>query len=193
VSVDKKKHLSRKTLVISAVTLCLLLTAGVAVLAAYFLKDTTTNAINTLAIPQVSCDVVETFDTSAATADIVKEDVRLRNTGNIPAYLRAKLIINWVNDDGEVILMPGAGYSYEITGPASEGASTFGNSDLDWELDGDYWYYEKVVAPGQATTDLIETIRQTLPASADCHLRVTILSEAIQAVPATARAEAWGR
>ena len=45
----------------------------------------------------VTCAVEEQFD------GVVKQDVCIRNTGDVDAYIRAMVLINWTDPDGKVL------------------------------------------------------------------------------------------
>ena len=70
----------------------------------------------------------ETFESG------VKSDVTIRNTGNIDAYIRAAVIINFVSDDGKVLAAaPQEGTDYVIVW-----------SSHGWVKGSDgYWYHKK--------------------------------------------------
>ena len=122
-----------------------------------------------------------------------KSDIRLTNLGNIPVFVRAAVIANWVDPQGNVIAAP-------VSLPSSLGSN--------WHLYEGYYYYSKTLAPaGEGsrvyTTALfqkaIKEADMTKP-SADAHLQVTVLAESIQAEGTTnssstgtkAVVEAWG-
>ena len=87
----------------------------------------------------VSCTVLEDFDKQT------KSNVRVQNTGDIDAYIRAEIVVNWKNDAGEVYgAEPKAGADYNIDIPENTG----------WFEKGGFYYYENVVDP-KGTRDLI--------------------------------------
>ena len=55
---------------------------------------------NTFETAEVTAWVDETFENGT------KSNVTVRNTGDIPAYIRAAVVINWVNEDGNVLGTP---------------------------------------------------------------------------------------
>lgn len=130
---------------------------------------------NTFTPAQVSCEVEETFENN------VKSNVNVKNTSNIDAYLRVKLVTYRVNKDGERI-----GGTAEIPG------FTLGEN---WVKYGDFYYYTLPVAPNATPAyPLIDTI--TLAGSYDDadggKQVIEVMAEAIQSVPAKAVGEAWG-
>ena len=107
-----------------------------------------------------------------------KTNVSVTNSGNVPAYIRAAVIINWVDDEGNIIAEP-EDHNYE--GP-------IGGTDWVESSDG-YYYYTKPVAPGGSTSVLIKSIKPT--SGSKYALQVDIAAQTIQAVPSSVVAEKW--
>ena len=126
---------------------------------------------NTFTAAEPGTEIEETTDNG------VKSSIRIRNTGTAAAYVRVKLVCNWVDKDGNVSATP-------VPAP------TITNSDW-FEKDGIY-YYTKPVAPTGQTSNLLDGNPITQPnAPEGCHLEVTVLAESIQAAPSTAVEGAW--
>lgn len=161
---------------VALVALLLLLCCTVAGTLAY-LVDSTDPVTNTFTPASVSTEVKETFK------DGVKSDVKIQNTGDIPAYIRAAVIINWADDKGNVSGTPVKDGDYVIKYDSSN----------TWKKIGDYWYYTKPVAADSLTEKaLIESctpVAGKAPKGYD--LQVTILADGIQSEPLTAIKEAW--
>lgn len=129
--------------------------------------------------------VTNTF--TAAKSDItIKEDVKngekssiqVENIGTATSYVRAKLVLNWVSEDGKV-----------VSGGSLPTVTL--NDDGSWfEKDGIY-YYTKPVAPQDLTSNLLKSAIEQTNAPKGCHLEVTVLAESIQAAPSTAVEGAW--
>ena len=152
------------------------------------LRDTTSPVDNNLDPAVVTCNVNETFDGHT------KSGVSVENTGNVPAYIRVKVLINWTDADD---------YEAWFTGSADYGYSTSLASPLNWTnangssaIDDGYWYYNGIVQPGDSTDVLIASITENLSAAVAAdpryHLKVTVLAEALQAAPSTATEQSWG-
>lgn len=117
----------------------------------------------------VSTTIEETRD------GIVKKDVFVKNTSDIPAYIRAAIVVNWVDKDGNVYASVPDGVTYTMT-------TTVGQSDSKWAKQGDYYYYTEPVAANGQTGYLITSCTPDADAAAKgYYLQVTILAEAIQA------------
>lgn len=130
---------------------------------------------NTFTPATVSCEVEETFNNN------VKSNVNVKNTSNIDAYLRVKLVTYRVNEAGR-----------HIGGTAEIPTFTPG---ANWVKHGDFYYYTLPVAPDETPAKpLIDTI--TLTGSyndADGGKQVIeVMAEAIQSQPDSAVQQAWG-
>lgn len=139
----------------------------------------------TFALLKANTDpVTNTF--TAAKSDIkIDEDVTggqkksiiVKNTGTAVSYVRVKLVMNWVDDNGNVSAEP-VNITPSIT--------------ADWfEQDGIY-YYKMPVAAKDFTTNLLKTPITQDAAPEGYHLEVTVLAESIQAAPSKAVTESWG-
>lgn len=162
----------------AATVLALVLILGAAVGGTLAYLVTQTDPVtNTFEPSRVSCKIDETFENG------VKSNVKVKNTGDIDAYIRAKVVITWKDNAGNVY----------AAAPEANTDYTISYNESDWtEIDG-YWYYKSAVASGDPTSKLIDTCAPTDgTAPAGYALSVEILAEAIQAEPAAAVKEAWG-
>lgn len=151
-------------------SLMLIVALGVGATVAYLIA-TTKSIENTFAPASVPPQITEIFD------DYVKSDVKVKNTGNVDAYIRALINVTWQKVDAQgnatgVIapVVPVEGEDYTISDPES-----------GWvyrEEDG-YWYYTVPVAPGGLTSKLIPEADQIL-SNGDYKLVVEIISQTIQ-------------
>lgn len=125
---------------------------------------------------KVTCQVEEKFDGN------VKQDVRIRNTGDIPGFIRAMVVVTWVGSDGKVLsAAPEEGEDYTV----QWGGGLWVKGD-----DG-FWYYTAAVNANDTTSQLIQTLTPgTAPNG--YQLQVQILATAIQADPPEAAETAWG-
>ena len=164
---------SKKTIAL-LVALLLLLTVGVGTTVA-FLIDQTDTVVNTFTPATVSGEIEESFKND------VKENVAIKNIGDVNAYIRATIVVTWKNGNDVYPKAPVAGIDYTIT---------YGSG---WNRGSDgYYYYPTAVKPGASTTNLID-ICQSVPGKTPegYHLSVEVLSSAIQAEPAKAVTDAW--
>lgn len=123
----------------------------------------------------VACSVDESFSNG------IKQDVSIKNTGNVNAYIRAAIIVNWVTEDGKILSVSPTHDDYSIV-LAEDG--WFKGSD-------GFWYYKTPVAPGNKTLNLINSATQK-SAPEGCRLNIQILASAIQAEPIDVVKQEWG-
>lgn len=159
----------RKTALI--LSLCLIFALAVGTTFA-LLKANTDPVENTFTAAKSGTDIVEKLDGSQKTSIAVK------NTGTAVSYVRVKLVMNWVDESGNVSATPvGITVDYDNT---------------KWfEQDGIYYYKMPVAAKGE-TTNLLQTPIKQENAPEGYHLEVTVLAESIQAAPSKAVTESWG-
>lgn len=139
-----------------------------------FLATKTEPVENSFEYANVSCKVTQNCDTDGSI-------VQVKNTGTISAYIRAAVVANWMDVNGDIAASVPEGYSYELT--CSSGSWVQGN-------DG-FFYYLLPVAPGALTEGSLLTCTVTCPETPEYTLSVEVLTEAIQSTPASAVNEAW--
>ena len=139
-----------------------------------FLATKTEPVENSFEYANVSCKVTQNCDTDGSI-------VQVKNTGTISAYIRAAVVANWIDADGNIAASVPEGYSYDLT--CSSGSWAQGK-------DG-FFYYLLPVAPGASTEGNLLTCTVTGPETPEYTLSVEVLAEAIQSTPASAVNEAW--
>lgn len=139
-----------------------------------WLTDKDRPLVNTFDPSKVTCEVQEKFDGK------VKSDVNVKNTGDIDAFIRVKLVTYRTNEQGQ-----------HIGGTAALPEFTLG---ANWvEYDG-YYYYTLPVAPGdKPASNLTDsmTLTESYNDADGGHQSIDVMAEAIQSVPAAAVGEAW--
>lgn len=165
----------RRTLVLLLALAALLCTA-IGGTAAYLVVSTQ-STVNTFTAPNLDTGIQEDFNGS------VKNRVRVANTGNVKAYIRAAVVVTWQDSQGNVYgQAPQAGTDYSINWTRD-----------DWISKGNYNYYTDPVEPGGETGVLLTDCKPIKAAPEEGYaLHVEIISEAVQAEPAAAVADAWG-
>lgn len=158
----------RKTALI--LSLCLIFALAVGTTFA-LLKADTDPVTNTFTAAKSGTDIVEKLDGSQKTSIVVK------NTGTAVSYVRVKLVMNWVDDNGNVSAEP-----VNITPSITD----------NWFEQGGIYYYKMPVAAEGETTNLLKTPITQGTAPEGYHLEVTVLAESIQAAPSTAVQQSWG-
>lgn len=117
-----------------------------------------------------------------------KTGIFVKNEGTATSYVRVKLVMNWVSEDGKTI--------------SGEPVNIDVNYDkTSWFEQGGIYYYKTPVAPVGASPDNVTTnllqanspITEPTEGKPDgCHLEVTVLAESIQAAPSKAVTDSWG-
>lgn len=159
----------RKTALI--LSLCLIFALAVGTTFA-LLKASTAPVENTFTAAKSGTDIVEELDGNQ------KKSIVVKNTGTAVSYVRVKLVMNWVDENGSVSATP-VNITPSIT-------------DNWFEKDGIYYYKMPVAANNGETTNLLKTpITEPADKPAGCHLEVTVLAESIQAAPSKAVEGAW--
>lgn len=139
-----------------------------------FLATKTEPVESSFEYANVSCKVTQNCDTDGSI-------VQVKNTGTISAYIRAAVVANWMDVDGNIAASVPEEYSYDLT--CSSGS---------WTQDKDgFFYYLLPVAPGALTEGSLLTCTVTCPEDPEYTLSVEVLAEAIQSTPASAVNEAW--
>ena len=167
------QKIKRNTLLIVLLCICFILAVSGGVYG--YLTATTAPIANEFVPATVSCQVGEVFE------DGVKKNVCIKNTGNVNAYIRAAVIINFVSDDGKILsTAPVADTNYKIKWGSAL-----------WQIGNDgYWYYRKAVVPEDVTETLIETAYAvTVPEG--YRLSIQIIATAFQTEPDSAVEGAW--
>lgn len=157
----------RKTALI--LSLCLIFALAVGTTFA-LLKASTAPVENTFTAAKSGTDIVEELDGNQ------KKSIVVQNTGTAVSYVRVKLVMNWVDENGSVSATP-----VDITPSITD----------NWFLKDGIYYYKMPVAAKGETTNLLQTPITQGTAPAGCHLEVTVLAESIQAAPSAAVEGAW--
>lgn len=151
-----------------------------------FLVDEADSITNQFEPTEVTCAVEETLTETA------KTNVKVKNTGDIDAYMRAAVVITWQNANGDVYgVEPVEGSDYAIEFDLSNG----------WTQGSDGFYYwaspVKSVNEGAEncfTGALIKSCSLKDGANAPkdgFHLSVEVIASSIQAEPTSAVVDAW--
>ena len=154
-------------------SLCLIFALAVGTTLAY-LKANTSPVENTF--KAAKSDITIDEDVTGGQ----KKSIIVQNTGTAVSYVRVKLVMNWVDGNGNVV---SGGNLPEVA-----------LNEPDWFMQDGIYYYTKPVAPEGKTTNLLQkdsSISEPTEKPEGCHLEVTVLAESIQAAPSTAVEGAW--
>lgn len=151
--------------ILAVVLLLGLITAGVA----YYLQETG-GATASYQLAQVSCQVDEVFDGSE------KTEIKVKNTSNVPAYIRVRLVSYWETPSGKI-----AGRSSpELNVSAADGWRDLGDNT---------WLYTKPVEPGKSTGNLL---KEPLAMEVDAEGYIPVVKVLAEAIQESAVTKAWG-
>lgn len=175
---DKEKNTGRKSGNKALIGLCLVLVLIAALViggasgAFALLKDTTSGITAEYTTAKVDCEV-----SSATDEETGITTYSVTNLGNTPAYIRATVVLNWVNGEKAVV--------YNAAEQFPE--LTFAEN---WTKDenGEYYYFDLAVKPNEFCVFFTLTI----PEDTAYQLQITVLADAIQSQPESAAKEAWG-
>lgn len=175
-SASRRRRRSRKpSLLLAAMLVLLVAVIGTTVAYLTASTDTVTNNFNPV---KLTTPVEEDFDGE------VKNNVTVKNTGDINAYVRAAVVVTWQDEARNVHpSIPAIGTDYTVKFPAGTG----------WVKVGDYYYYNEPLAPGESTVVLLEDCKPVVGKAPEGYaLDVAIVVSAIQSEPDKAINEAWG-
>ena len=171
---EKAPRNSRLTTMLVATALLLVLAIGGTVA---WLSTKDAPIQNKFLPTKVTCEVTEKFDGSTG----VKSNVNVKNTSDIAAFIRVKLVAYRTNEQGQHI----------------GGTASIPNFDLGagWVKSGEYYYYTKPVAPGKTPeanlADSMTLVNSYLDTDGGKQA-IDVMAEAIQSVPEAAVKAAWG-
>ena len=176
------KRKSRITL-LAILTLAICLAVGSTLAYLFDITGVVTNAFDP---GVVTTAVTETFDGD------VKSDVKIKNTGNVEAYLRASIVVNWKDANGNVYgkYEPVAGTNYTLD---------LATGWIKSEDDGFYYWPEPVLSDDEnptncSTGNLINSCslgERPADLPEGYYLSVEILGSGIQSRPDAAVEKAW--
>lgn len=161
-----------------AFCVCILACAAVSGSLAWLIS-TPEPVVNEFTPGAVTIQVVETFDYST------KSDVSIKNTGNVPAYIRVALIPAWVDDKGNIAAKPK---------PAS-----LDNCNITWGDDfNQFWfegtdgfYYCKTfINPDKSTPILIKSCT-VKGEEHEYDFELQVIASAVQSLPTTTVEAVW--
>lgn len=172
----RRRRNGKSSLLLAALVVLACMLVGTTV--AYLVANTGSVA-NSFVPAKLTTEITEEFENN------VKNNVKVKNTGDVDAYIRAAVVVTWQNDNGEVHpTAPVEGTDYTVNYP----------TDTGWvkHTDG-FYYYTKALKPNDSTGVLLTNCKPMEGKTPDdYHLVVEILSSAIQSKPDNAIHEAWG-
>ena len=176
-----RTRMNRATVLLMAILMLIGVAVGSTVA---YLIDRTEQVANTFEYAKVSCEVTEKFDRKE------KKDVKITNTGTTDAYIRAAVVVNWLDSEGNIVPSVPTEYSYNLTITTLKE-----DPNSNWVEKGKYYYYTLPVAVGGSTEGSLLTCEVKYPEGVktpEYTLSVEILATAVQSVPEDAVKTAWG-
>lgn len=165
------KNMKMKSILLLALMVAVLMgTVGGTVA---YLVTSTDPVTNTFTPAEVTTKIDENFDGK------VKSNVKITNMGDIPVYVRAKVVGNWCDKDGNIVAPWTDNIDYNT---------------VAWTQVDDYWYHKGAVAVDSSTANLFDSYSYKsteIPDGAD-HLVLDVLHQSIQAEPDDAVKSMWG-
>ena len=129
---------------------------------------------------EVTIQVDETFNGTT------KQNVRIKNTGNVPAYIRVALVPAWVDDEGNIAAKPASLDNCNITW-GKDGSGY----EADWFIGSDGFYYCKtVIEPGASTPILIKSCT-VKGEEHEYDFELQVIASAVQSLPTSTVGEVW--
>ena len=165
---------NRKVLLLLAIVAAMAVAVGGTIA---YLVDQTESLVNTFTPTHVTVDIEDEVNGTK------KENVVIKNTGSTDAYIRARIVGNWVSNEDNTTIV-------QAWDPDGDGEFN-GLPGTNWEKSGDYYYYKLPVAPDQQTESPLFNYYTVTESVEDAHLVMDILVQAIQSEAGAAQ-DAWG-
>lgn len=170
----KRKNLIRVLIVLSVL---LVLLCGTTLALMFRQTSLVTNEFETAI---VDCYVHEQTDTGTEMAG-AKSSITVKNTGNIPAYIRVRFVSYWVDSEGHIV------------GKASE-MPVISYDETTWFKKNGIYYCRTPIAVGGYTPELLQSGKTiVLRADAETGYRqvLEVFADAIQSEPNKAVTQSW--
>jgi len=167
---NRKLNKKEKIIILTASMVLILVIAIGGIIA--LLMDDGGSVNNLFQSSKVTTEIEESFDGTT------KSNVKVKNTGDIDAYIRAEVIVTWQNANGDV-------YS-EKPVPVSvdnpEGDYTISIDNQNWFKKDGYYYHKNIVAKSAMTEILITSCQPVAGKAPEGYsLTVEIIGSGIQA------------
>ena len=164
-----------------AFCVCILACAAISGSLAWLIS-TPEQVVNSFTPGVVTIEVDETFDDEHTT----KQNVSIKNTGNVPAYIRVALVPAWVDDEGNIAAKPASLNDCTITwGEDGNGY------EADWFIGSDGFYYCKTfINPDKSTPILIKSCT-VKGEEHEYDFELQVIASAVQSLPTSTVGEVW--
>ncbi|WP_314060196.1 hypothetical protein [uncultured Vagococcus sp.] len=170
----KKQSKSRVLLVVILIVAGLMLVNKTQ---AWLLAKTEERA-NQFTVGKVAHEIEEEFDQTQ------KTNVKVTNTGNTDAFIRVKLVPQWLDETATKSLGLATANTYEIV-----------FNEVDWIESGGFWYCRQSVAAGAQTPILVKSTKPKAQLAEEYKGKVftlEVVAQSVQSSPIEAVTELWG-
>lgn len=159
-----------------AFCVCILACAAVSGSLAWLIS-TPEHVVNSFIPGEVTIQVDEKFDGST------KSDVSIKNTGNVPAYIRVALVPAWVDDKGNIAAKHASLDDCNITR----------GDDFDqfWFKGTDGFYYCKTVIEPEGSTPILIKSCTVKGEEHEYDFELQVIASAVQSLPTTTVEAVW--
>ena len=168
-----------------AFCVCILACAAISGSLAWLIS-TPEQVVNSFTPGVVTIEVDETFDDEHTT----KQNVSIKNTGNVPAYIRVALVPAWVDDEGNIAAKPAS--LEQLDNDCNIAWGEDGNGyENDWFIGADGFYYCKtVINPGEYTPILIKSCT-VKDGEHKYDFELQVIASAVQSLPTSTVETVW--
>lgn len=147
---------------------------------AWLTDDTDGGITNTFTPAQMKIVIHENGGVGNSKFDgIEKNNVHVENQSQADVYIRAAIVINWQDDEGNIVAEPVKDSDYTMV------------LGTGWKESNGYYYCQQadVNNPAKTAQLIVSCVPNGTP---KYHLSVSVLAQAIQAEPDEAVVDAWG-
>ena len=168
-----------------AFCVCILACAAISGSLAWLIS-TPEQVVNSFTPGVVTIEVDETFDDEHTT----KQNVSIKNTGNVPAYIRVALVPAWVDDEGNIAAKPAS--LEQLDNDCNIAWGEDGNGyEADWFIGADGFYYCKTfINPGKSTPILIKSCT-VKDGEHEYDFELQVIASAVQSLPTSTVEKVW--
>ncbi len=171
---DKYEKLRSRKFKPLLLLLSLLILVGVGIgTTAAILMDDTDGVTNQFQAGTVGCQIHEVV------SDNEKTGITVENTGDVPVYVRVRLVTYWTNSAGQIIGKSSPALNVTLADGWISGPSNT-------------YYYSRPVTANSTTPNLLDAPLTMVQDEAGNIQVIEVLAESIQSQPSGAAQDAWG-
>lgn len=133
---------------------------------------------NQFTVGKVTHEIEEEFDKT------LKTNVKVTNTGNTTAFVRVKIVPQWLDKTGT-----------NSIGLVAQGTYDIEFNEVDWFEASGFWYYRQPVVSGAKTAVLVKSAKPKGQLADEYKGKVfnlEVVTQSVQSSPIDAVTELWG-